>query len=118
MQKSSASTDDTIKKAIAYALSSLNQKQAFTLIKRLLKEKAYGELKTGKKTIGQLEFKDLAIDGDIEKSVNEFDVTSVLAEHRQFLDKSTPFKNNELRGIVANGWVFNFCIHTINPSMS
>jgi UDP-glucose:glycoprotein glucosyltransferase len=106
MQKSTSSADDTIKKAISYALdSSLNQKQSFSLIKRILKEKAFNELKSGKKTLSQLEFKDLGIEEDLEMRVNEYDLQNVLAQHRGFLESSSPFKTSESIGIIANGWV-------------
>ena len=105
MQKSSASTDDTIKKAISYALGSLNQKQSFTFIKRILKEKAFNELKSGKKTLGQLELKGLGVEDDLEKQVNEFDLQSELTHHREFLESSSPFKTSQAVGIIANGWV-------------
>lgn len=57
VQKSNESKDDLIKKAILYAMNNLNKKQSFMLIKRLLKEKNFNDLKSGKKTISNLEFK-------------------------------------------------------------
>jgi UDP-glucose:glycoprotein glucosyltransferase len=98
------SDNDLIKKSIHFALNNLNQKQSFTFIKRLLKEKNYNDLKSKKVQISDIDFKDISNAIDFEKSIEKVaDLEANLEKNRAFLASlNLPFKNS---GIIANGWV-------------
>ena len=105
MQKTSKSKgDDLLKKSISYALNSMNQKQSYAFIKRILKEKTYTELKAGKKTLSNIDFKDLALDEGFERKISSFDLKPIFDENRAFLESSSSFKSSDHEGIIANGW--------------
>lgn len=105
MQKSTKSSDDIVKRTIAYALKNLNSAQAFTFVKRILKEKTYSELKSGKRSLNEIDFKDLDLDQSFADKIKEFDIDTVIREHQTFLQARTPFKSSDHRGLIVNGWV-------------
>jgi hypothetical protein len=48
--------------------------------------------------------KEFEID-EIDKKINDFNINSVIEQHRSFLVSNTPLKNSNDEGLIANGWV-------------
>jgi UDP-glucose:glycoprotein glucosyltransferase len=103
-QKSSQDENDLMKKSIQFALENMSKKQATSFIKKILKEKNFNELKSNKKSLGQLEFPDLSVN-NLEENVNQFDLSKVLNQHQEFLKSHLPFKRPTDIGLIANGWI-------------
>ena len=57
VQKSSKSSDDLMKKAVLFALENLRPKEANKVIKKMLRETSFNEIKSKKKTFTQLDLK-------------------------------------------------------------
>lgn len=57
VQKSSKSSDDSMKKAVLFALENLRPKEANKVIKKMLRETSFNEIKSKKKTFTQLDLK-------------------------------------------------------------
>ncbi|CAF0964391.1 unnamed protein product [Brachionus calyciflorus] len=53
----STQNSDLIKKVIDYSVNNLNPRQAYKLIKQVIREKNFNDLKSGKKTLDQIEIK-------------------------------------------------------------
>ena len=104
MQDSDETDANTIKHALAFALHSLGGKQALTFAKRLVKEKAFNELRANKKSVAEL-----VEGGDIKAhdltALASFDLSSTLSAHDTFLKTHTPFKSSSHVGLIANGWM-------------
>lgn len=53
--------------------------------------------------------KDASINAtELENSIENFDLDSILMEHNEFLQKNSPFKESDRFGLYANGWVSFF----------
>jgi UDP-glucose:glycoprotein glucosyltransferase len=101
----SSQSDDLIKKAVFYALANFDMNKATAFIKKLIRERSFNELKQKKKTISQLDIKEVSDVEDLDNKINAFDVGSIVKQHEEFLKGFTTFKESDAMGLFANGWV-------------
>lgn len=104
LKRSAKSNGDQIKKAIFYALNNFDKKTSLSLIKKIIKEKAFNDLKKNKKTFQELNISELS-DQDVLEKLNNFNIDAVVKEHEEFLNGQTQFRDSEHNGLIANGWI-------------
>lgn len=101
------SSDDLIKRVIMYALENLDAKKSYALIRRVLKEKTFNDLKSGKLKLAEMDLKDLSLDSvEFDRAVRDLAVfEKTIEQHSEFLAANSGFKDSNDRGLFANGWV-------------
>lgn len=103
LQKSSHSENNSIAKAISYAMDKLNSEQATKFIKIILRENNYQSLKSGKK-----EYSEILLEFNIEdlnRIITDYDISERISKNEIFLKNHTPFTTGDSIGLVANGWI-------------
>lgn len=103
MQKSSHSENNSISKAITYAIETLNSVKAIQFMKNILRVTNYQNLKSGKKEISEIQF-EFNIH-NLNQVIVDYDITDIISKNKDFLINHTPFKSCDNIGLVANGWV-------------
>jgi UDP-glucose:glycoprotein glucosyltransferase len=103
-RSSTPNKDDLIKKAIVYSLTNLDAKKSVSLVKKLVKEKTFKELKTGEKKLQDLNLAELSDPSELVK-VENIDLEPIIKQNEEFFRDQTPFKDSDQTGLIANGWV-------------
>jgi UDP-glucose:glycoprotein glucosyltransferase len=100
-RSSQSKGDDIVKKAIAYSLDNMDKKLALSVVKKLLKDKAYYDLKKNNQPIQDLGIVELSN----YENINRYDIDALIKKCQEFLVGQTPFKDSDHIGLIANGWI-------------